>query len=63
LQPFNLRLEPSNVIGQGLDLPLPLVGLWLTRESEPPESIFKEPEEGAWPTQVGLIDLPMHGIG
>lgn len=63
LQPLDLRLEPSNVYGQSVDLPLLLVRLWLIVESEPAEGIFKEPEEGAGSMQIGLIDLPMHRVG
>jgi hypothetical protein len=63
LELLNLRLEPSNMFGQSLNLALRHVWIWLTVESEPPESILKEPEEGAGSMQVGLIDLPGHGIG
>jgi hypothetical protein len=63
LEPLDLRLEPGNLVGQRLDLPPLLVRLGLIVEGEPPEDIFKELEECVWPTQVGLIDLPVHGIG
>jgi hypothetical protein len=47
LQPLDLRLEPSNIVGESLNLSLLHVRLRLTMESEPAKSIFKEPEEGA----------------
>jgi hypothetical protein len=63
LELLDLRLELSEVFGQSLNL-APLHGrVWLTVERESPEGIFKDPEEGMRPSQVGLVDLPVHGIG
>ncbi|MGB7925195.1 MAG: hypothetical protein WCF57_18290 [Pyrinomonadaceae bacterium] len=63
LQSFDLRLELFYVRGQVINLALLLIGLRLAVECEPTKGIFKEAEEGVWPAQVGLIDLPGHGIG
>jgi hypothetical protein len=63
LEPLDLPLELGNMIGQSLNLALLHVRVWLTLESELAKSIFKELEEGVWPTQIGLIDPPVHGIG
>jgi hypothetical protein len=51
------------MLGQGLDLPLLLVGIGRTAERRLPKGRFKEREEGARANQVGLIDLPGHGVG
>ena len=42
-------LSRPNLFGQALNLPLMLGRVGLTLESRPPESIFKEPEEGVRP--------------
>lgn len=60
LQLLDLRREPRDVVGQRVDGALLLIRVGWTVECLPPKGRFKEPEEGARPTEVGLIDLPRH---
>jgi len=62
-QPPDLRLELSNLLGEGVDGALLLVRLWRAVECVVPEGLFKEPEESARPLKVGLIDPPGHRVG
>jgi hypothetical protein len=60
LQSLNLRLELPDVFGQALDLTLLHIRVRWPVKRRLPKSIFKEMEEGARPSQVGLVDLPVH---
>jgi hypothetical protein len=62
LKALDLRLESPNVIREGFDGTLLHARVWRPVESLLAESLFKEPEEGAWPSQVSLVDLPGHGV-
>jgi hypothetical protein len=62
LQLLNLRLELDDVRRQVINRPLLLVRIGLTLEGLPPKGRFKEPEEGARPLQIGLVDLPGHRV-
>ena len=61
-QLVDLRLEPFELLAQGVNRSLLQARLRLTVKSQPPEAIFKEQQESARLTQVDLINLPMHGI-
>ena len=63
LQPLDLRREPPDLFGQGINGVLLLVWVGRAGECLPTKGLFKKPEEGVRPTEVGLIDLPGHGIG
>ena len=63
LQLLDLCLEPPDLIRQALNDTLLLIRVGRAAQSQPTKDIFKEPEQGARPTSVGLIDLPVHRIG
>ena len=63
LQPPDLRLEPSDLVGEGVDGALLLVRLRRAVERLPAKGFFKEPEERRRPLQVALVDPPGHRVG
>jgi hypothetical protein len=62
LQPPDLRLELPDLLGEGVDGVLLMVRVGRPVKSLLPEGFFEEPEESAWPLQVGLVDPPRHRI-
>ncbi len=63
LKALNLRLKLPDVFGERLDGALLHVRVWRAVKSQLATSLFKEPEESAWPSEVSLVDLPGHGVG
>jgi hypothetical protein len=62
LKPLELQLEPPDVRGQVIELLLLLVSVGHPVESLLTEGLCKEPEEGMRAAEIGLVDLPVHGI-
>jgi hypothetical protein len=60
LEPLVLRLELSDLLGEGVDGALLPVRVWRAVECVAAEGVFKEPEESARPLQVGLVNQPRH---
>jgi hypothetical protein len=60
LETLDLCLKLPDLLGQALDLTLLHIRVRWPVKRRLHKSIFKELEEGAWPSQVGLVDLPVH---
>jgi hypothetical protein len=63
LEPLVLRLEPSDVFGQGVNRALLLVRVRRAVESHLPEGFLEQTKEVVRATHVGLVDLPGHRVG
>jgi hypothetical protein len=63
LEPLVPRLELPDLLGEGIDSALLLVGVGRAVECVATESLFEEPEQSARPLQVGLINPPRHRVG
>jgi hypothetical protein len=63
LQLLNLRLEASDLMRQAINLSLLSSRLLNPTQCWPAEGLREQLKEGVRPTSIGLIDLPVHGIG
>jgi hypothetical protein len=63
LKPLILRLELSDLLGQGVDGALLLVRVWRAVERVAAEGIFKESEESPRPLKVSLVNPLGHRAG